>query len=474
MTLRRSFFWSFTQQFGIYALQFVNLIVIARLLSPTEIGVFLIAVSINAMLGQLRDMGLSTYIVQTRELTAETLRTVFGLSILMVTVFAAILLAATPVLMRLYGSPGIADIMPLLVGAALLTPLGMPAEAMLTRQMRFRGLATIALAARSVGVGLSIGLALAGASYMALAWGFLAEAAARAVGALALSPGHLRLRPGLANWRGVMRFGGPVTLAALLGRIASEGNKLIIGYGLDLAQVSLYDRAQRLPLIARGALFIPISRVLMPAFSRALRNGEAIGPQVARLLAYSGALIWPAFLVLGLLSEPVVLLLFGANWSGAIPVLPWLLAANAMSVLLPQPEPILLPHTKPWRLVALRGIQLVSSIGLGLLAVSYGLEAYAATRVLSAAIFIGVLWVVAGRFMEVSVTRIAALHVRSGALALLTALPTLGLHLSGVSGLALLAGAALAPLFWLAGLRGLSHPLWDELVGLWTRWRAVR
>lgn len=474
MTLRRSLYWSFTQQFGIYALQFVNLVVIARLLTPDEIGVFLIAVSINMMIGQLRNMGMSTYLVQARDVTADTLRTVYGLSIAVSAIFAVALLAATPLLVGLYDSPEIGAVMLLLAVAALLTPLGLPAEAMLTREMRFRGLAAITLAARMVGVGLSIGLALAGASYMALAWGFLAEAVAKAVGALLLRPDHLRLRPGIAQWRETIKFGGPATLATLIGQVAAEGNKLIIGYGLDLAQVALYDRAQRLPLLARQALFIPIGRVLMPAFSGAVRRGETIAPHVRRLLAYSGVLIWPAFLVLGLLAEPVVLLLFGANWSGAIPVLPWLLAANALPALLPQPDPILLPHGKTWRLVGLRMLQLVSALGLGLLAVTYGLEVYAATRVIDALVFVGALWVIAGRYMELSLSEIAALHVRSAGVALLAALPTLGLIALGVTGQALLIGAVLALPLWLVGLRSVSHPLWDELASLWVRWRTAR
>ncbi|MEM1345103.1 MAG: oligosaccharide flippase family protein [Pseudomonadota bacterium] len=467
-SLRQSFAWSFVQQFGQYALQFVGMVVIARLLDPEEIGVFLLAVAINLMLGGLREMGLGTYLIREPVLSEIKIRTVYGLSIVVSTGFALLLVACVTPLAALYDTPGIAEAMGPIALSVLLSPIGAPAQALLTREMHFQRLAAAVLGAKAVGVGLGIALALSGFSYMALAWGALAEAIVRAGVLIALRPDHLRLRPSLAGWRQVLNFGGWVTAASLVGLVAAEGLKFVIGFLNGTAAVAFYDRAIRLPLIARQALFVPVARVLLPSFSRDLREGVAIGPKVLSLCAFSGVLVWPLFLVLGLLAEPLVLLLFGPGWEASAAILPWLLAANALSVLLPQPDQILVPHGRVKRLFGVRLVQFCSSIGLAVLGASFGLLEFAVLRLLDGVIFLVTTWVALRAYLGVDLATLARAHALSAVIALGAVVPLAAAIFLGDGGfgLGVLGGLGLVAPLWLLGLSLGGHPLWGELMRL--------
>src|SRR5690554_7288791 len=70
---------------GRYITMIIGLIssmVIARLLTPAEIGTFGIASSIVMIMAEFRILGANTYVVREKEITSEKIRSAYGLTIL--------------------------------------------------------------------------------------------------------------------------------------------------------------------------------------------------------------------------------------------------------------------------------------------------------------------------------------------------------------------------------------------------------
>lgn len=466
LTTRRALAWSFGTQFGAQAIQLISSIFLARLLTPDEIGIFVLAFSANILVAVLRDFGISAYLIRDPDLTNDKIRTAFAAMILTTWTAALVLWSTRHMLAGLYGAPGVADVLGLIAISLLIVPLGQPADALMTREMRFDRINTVVLASALTTACVGVSLAYLGFSFMAPAWGLVAGTTLRSILLMTFRPDHLRLMPSFMHWRDVFSFGGWATAANLTGNVAAEGSKMIPGVFLGPAAAALFVRAQQFPFLIRQTLFTSIDRVLLPDFSRRIRSGEVLGPSVISLTRYTTALIWPVFLVMGLVSVSLIVGVFGENWRFAGAIFPWILIAQALSAALPQPEQFLIPLGRVRLLFWVRLAGFIMMVGLGLIFIRWGLEAFAMARILAAAMFCSVLYVTLTRVMDVNIRQIAQAHSEALGVSAIAAVPAATICLIVREELSLLHLALVAGLSvpaWFIGLYIVGHPILAEI-----------
>ncbi|HEX3170845.1 MAG TPA: oligosaccharide flippase family protein, partial [Burkholderiales bacterium] len=88
-----------------FALQFATAVIVARLLTPSEIGVYSIAVITLSAAHVIRDFGVVAYLVKEAELSAEKIRAASGLSFVVSWALAALICLASFPLARFYNEP---------------------------------------------------------------------------------------------------------------------------------------------------------------------------------------------------------------------------------------------------------------------------------------------------------------------------------------------------------------------------------
>ena len=79
----------------------LSVVIVARLLTPEEIGVFVIASSLTLIASEIRLIGINAYIIREKELTEEKVRRCIGLAILVSYSFGLILLVCSVFLLFL-------------------------------------------------------------------------------------------------------------------------------------------------------------------------------------------------------------------------------------------------------------------------------------------------------------------------------------------------------------------------------------
>lgn len=465
MTIRTSIAWTFSEQVLQYGLQFAASIIIARLLTPDEMGIFALAMSASAFLISLRTLGIGNYLIREPELDLTKIRSAFGIMLATSWSLGLVLFLSRDLVAGFYERDGIAEAMALLALSFVVSPLGAPAAALLAREMRFRVLHNIGFASSAAGAVVSVALAYLGFSYMALVWGLLASTGLHAVGCMLAMPQYALLRPSFTHWRGITEFGGLLSLTALIGTANAEGAKFILGAFTNPAGVAQFNRAGQIPNLSRRGIFDPVGRVLLPAWSKNVRQGLSIGPAVEKLVSLNTVLVWPAFLALGFIAEPFIVLVFGENWRPAGEILPWLLLAHSIVAMLPQPEQVLVPYGLVRRLLALRVLAAVFSLSTAAYGASLGLEAFAILRV-AAAVFLTVLTYLAIRpLITLRLGTFAALYSRSGLVAVVAAVPAAILHYQQPETLTLQELTVVAGscgLLWVGGLAVTRHVVLQE------------
>ena len=465
MSIRTSIAWTFSEQFLQYGMQFAASVIIARLLTPDEIGIFVLAMSASAILTSLRAFGVGSYLIREPDLDLAKIRSAFGIMLAVSWSLGLILFLSRDFVAGLYERESIAEAMSLLSLNFVISPLGAPAAAHLTREMRFKVLHNIGIASSAIGTLVSVVLAYLGLSYMALTWGLLTTTSLYALFSMLAMPQYAFVRPSFAHWRKIAEFGGLLSLATLIGKVNTEGTKFILGGFLNPAAVAQFDRAAQLPNNLRRGIFGPIGRVLLPAWSEHVRQGRSIGPAVEKLISLNTVIVWPVFLSLSFMATPFMTLVFGENWRPAGEIFPWILLAQGILSMLPQPEQILLPYGKVKRIFAVRCAGALFAVSVGAYGASLGLEAFAICRVAATSFLTVLVFFSIKPFIALQAWRLIAVYLRSGLVAVIASIPAAIFYFTEqetmtLQGLVLVVAAC--GLFWLGGIAITRHFVWIE------------
>ncbi len=197
MNLRRAITFAFSDRLASGAVQFGMVVVLARLLTPHETGIYSVAAAAISLAHVLREFGIGRYIIQETDLTDTRLSTAALVGFAISLTIAAAIFFARGVFADYYRDPALAGILGILALNFLIIPFSAPTLALLSRDLRFDTLFRISLASSIVLAAVAITLAFAGYSYWALAWASVAGNVTTFLLCLPHTPRRIWLQPGL-------------------------------------------------------------------------------------------------------------------------------------------------------------------------------------------------------------------------------------------------------------------------------------
>jgi O-antigen/teichoic acid export membrane protein len=460
--------FSFADKYGVQALGLITTMILARLLTPSEFGLFAVASAIAMLIEVFRDFGVGNFLVQEQEITPHTVRCAFTVTlVLSLLCSAALLIAASPLAM-FYRQPGINRIMPLFAANFLLLPFATPGLSLMRRDLEFGRLAAINLLGAVINSIVVVALALLGTGFMSLAWAYLAGNVARTAAVFLWQPQLWAFRPSIAEWRRVGAFGGYSVAAGAINVFHDSLPQLIVGRMLGLGALGLLSRATALCQLPDRLLVRALYPVLLPALAEHVREyGDAKQPYL-RALTHMTAFQWPILLCLSVLANPVVRVLLGGQWLAAAPLIR--IMALASLALFPAflTEPVLVANSRVRDTLTMSLISLPPSVAIIFGASLLGLEWVAAAQFINAPLQVYVAMIFIRRRMDLGWGEIA-LAVRSSLLVALCSVvaPAVAVILAGpsfdlsilstmIAGIGAVAG-------WVTGLFVTQHPMLREL-----------
>jgi lipopolysaccharide exporter len=293
-------------------------IVLARILTPEQFGVFAVALTVQAVLITLADLGLSADLIRTGhpERIAPTVAT-FGL------VAGAVMTAGMALsghaVADLLGSPQAGNVIVVLSFTLLLGGAGLVPYAMLQRRFQQKRLFLISVIDFVFGTTLTLLLLLNGWGVLALAIGRVAAQAVTLILQFVLSGERPRYGLDRRVVRPVLAYGLPIAAANLLSWALLNIDNVVIARISGPVALGFYFLAFNIsswPMTALGQI---VRSVALPTFSRTAAGRN--DPSLATATALTAAVAVPAGAFLALLSGPLILVVYGDKWAAAAPVL---------------------------------------------------------------------------------------------------------------------------------------------------------
>jgi len=456
--------WSALTGGARFALQLIAQVLLARQLGPQAFGMFAIGMLAITLAGFVAGFGLSWSLMQRAKLDDEDIRFAWTWQLLAGLAALLLLQALAPAVAAAFKEPAAEPVIRWLSLSCLLQAAAAPATHLLTRALDFRALGLIQLLSYIAGY-LLVGLPLAwaGLGVQALVAAWLVQSATALLASLAVQPHPMRPLFWYARASATLGTGQAVFLTNLVNWTLANLDRMLIGRLLGTGSLGLYNVAYNLAAVPNGVLL----GALQPAFlaagaqmqSQPGRLAQAYGQMLAALLV----LALPGFITLALLAPDLMLLLYGARWQAAGPVLAWLLAFMPALAIWGIATPVLWNSGRPqheWLLqlpllaLGALGLWLAAPLGITAAAVAVGLLSLARALLLTGA----ALSALQLRWSSLALPTLRGLILSAGAAALVLAVQ---LPLAADLLLPRLMAAALAPLLPVALLLWL-RPRWCE------------
>ena len=465
--VRRSLLLSFAEKYSAFIAQFVATLFVARLLTPTEIGIYSVAVVMVGLAHTVRDFGVGQYLVQERELDPAKVRAAFGVAIAVAWGMALALFAASYPAAAFYGEAGVGEAMRVLVLNFILLPFATVSLALWRREMNFGPPYVIKTTGAVVSAVVVVLLAYLGVGYLSMAWAAVAGISANVLLATWMRPAGMPWLPSLRGSGAVVSWGGLASGAVVLKEIATAAPDLIVGRVLGMRDVGMLGRAMGLINVFERFFSSAVKGIILPHFAEVQRGGRDLRDSYLRTLALTCGVAWPFFAFVAVMASPIIRVLYGDQWGEAVPLTQVLCAYGAIRMLAYFADHTLLAVGLAKRNLVVEAMTLAAVAAAVLLASPYGLRAV--TLGLLAASVIGT--VVSYRFLRSAgvVTLTETLRASAGSLGLAAAtaagpLALMALHpLPGGPVTLLAAGCALGAAGWGGALWAIRHPLRAEV-----------
>ena len=332
-TVRRSLFLSLAERYLSIGLQLILFFVLARLLTPEDIGLYSVAVALIGLAHVLRDFGVPSYLIQEVELTDARIRTAFTLMLLMAFgLFGVAFWVASPVA-DFYQDKRLQSVLQVMACTFLLIPFSSTALALFRREMHFDVLFRINIVSTVVNFVVALGMAVSGYGFWSMVWSSIAATLTTSALAAWYAKGGFLHRPTLSEWRRVIGFGSQASAAHIVTEVAMKTSDLVAGRVLGFAAVGMLSRAQGIMNLFHRDLMGAVSNVTYPAFARAFRNGENMEDLHRNSTMTAATFAWPFYGFFALFPLEALRIMFGPQWDAAAPLVPIFCAAGAVAIL---------------------------------------------------------------------------------------------------------------------------------------------
>ncbi|GAA4772189.1 hypothetical protein GCM10023200_00620 [Actinomycetospora chlora] len=293
-------------------------IVVARILTPTEIGVFTLGTIFANFLTTLTDGGMRAALIQRGREIEDAANTVFWVGLVTGTLMSLGALAASPLLTLYFDDRMVGLVCAATSGTLLVHSLLNVPEALMQRTFNFKRRLIVDPTTAATFALVTVTLALLGLGVWGMVIGFWASQLATLIACWTLS----KWRPGKGRfvfriWREMAGYAGPLIVSSVVDQAREAVQSALVGGRLDIAAAGQYRYGRRIAILPGQAIIQVASYVLFPAFARIAVDMARFRDGLLRSLRMLWVATTPFAAVLVALGEPIIVVLLGREWQPA-------------------------------------------------------------------------------------------------------------------------------------------------------------
>jgi len=313
-SFKKALAFSFVGKYVGIVLQLISMIILTRILTPEDYGIYTIAIIFVLLANILRESGVSNYLIKEKELSPEKIRSAFSLMLIIAFIVGSCLYYSASFVADFYGEDKLIFMIQLLSINIFVSPFGTIIITTLRRNLHFKPIVIVTLISQIISISSMIGLAKNGYAELTLVYGSLINSICNFLFIQFYRPPNLPSLPGIGKIKEIISYSKYVGAATIINQIGKQTAELAVGKHFNMESVGQLNRANNTAGLFNQLVTEGLNPVLTPYISRLNRNNIDIRPSLKKLTNVQLTLAWPFYAILALLAEPVVVILYGKQW----------------------------------------------------------------------------------------------------------------------------------------------------------------
>ena len=298
-----------------------TMIILARILSPEEFGIYallMVFVSFSQILAQ---MGTSSAVIYFDDLSERFLSTAFFFTIGTSSLVYLLLLGLSPRLAAFMAEPALRDLLRLIGLVLVINSLGLIHKALLEKKLDFKKLILVENAAVICSSLVGVVAAIRGFGAMSFVVMAISLSTLQLIGFMVCSKWRPRLMFGLAELRRMLSYSLNLLGFTIINYFARQSDSFLVGKFIGSSALGVYSVAYRIMLYPLENVSRVLIRVLFPAFSEVKHDNAKFKPAYVQAISSIALVTFPLMFGLLVLANLFVVVVFGEGWGELAPLL---------------------------------------------------------------------------------------------------------------------------------------------------------
>ena len=290
-------------------------VVLARMLTPQDFGIYGMALLFKAFVERLGNLGMGAGIIARKETTEDDLCTCFWTMAGLRVCLFILMFATAPLASNFFNNPDLTTVVRVISLTFLFSIPSIVANFLLSKELRYQAINVV----RSAGVFFESGLAVTlvlttNLDYWALVFAMLSTVLLTETTIGFLAKWYPKFRFSKLSFNYLFYFGINQMGTGLINYLQSNIDYLVVGRILGASKLGLYEFAYRIPHLFQVRLAQPAASVLFPAMSKVQEEDKKIFAGYLKATKYIAIVVLPALFGLSALAFPTVKILWGDQW----------------------------------------------------------------------------------------------------------------------------------------------------------------
>ena len=310
--------WGFLSKYSNSIITFVTGIILSRLLSPGDYGVFEMITIFFAISDLLIDSGFSEALIRKKDLTQEDASTVFYFNIGVALFCYLVLFLTSPLIASFFNQPQLSSIVKVSGLSLIFGAFGAVQRAITRKRRDFKTGALIGFFSNVVTTPIIIILAYSG-------WGIWTLVFQQLIKAFLTSSLYwifVRWVPlfvfSKRSFKEFFSFGGKMLTANLFSSAYAYITPILIGRYYSPTDLGFYSKGKEVASMPSSSFFSIITGVTFPILANIKDDNKILFKAYSKFIRVCSILIFFAMLLLIAIAKPVVLFIYSEKWTNSI------------------------------------------------------------------------------------------------------------------------------------------------------------
>lgn len=289
-------------------------IILARLLTPAQFGVFGIASIILSLLEILTETGINVFLIQEKGSVDRFVNSAWMISIFRGIVICLGIIIATPFISGFFNINDLQRFLFLISLVPLIRGFINPSIVKFQKELEFRKEFSLRLSIYLFDSSISILLALATKDAISFVWGLIAGTILEVVLSFILFTPKPSIKFEFNILKLIVNRGKWVTAFGIFNYIAQEGDSIVVGKILGASSTGIYQMGYRLSTLPISEISDVVNRVVFPVYSKMSEERERLLRAFKRTLAVTSIPVVILSTIIFFLPRSFFEILLGPQW----------------------------------------------------------------------------------------------------------------------------------------------------------------